>query len=102
MDVIGVLAMSAFVLNLSRVDLICISAFLIGGTSTILALRHFKQFLIGCISLPIAALCGVSAHFIMRWSMGQTAGILYGLGSFAISGLLLIAILRWIISLDAY
>ena len=90
------------VIHLSQVDLLCISTFLISGVSAVLALRNFKQFLAGCITLPIATLCGMTMHLLTRWLYGETIGTIYGLGAFALSGLLLITLLRWIISLDAY
>jgi hypothetical protein len=85
---------------LSRPEIYCFGAFLIFGVGAVLAVRNLKQFIMGCIALPIAGLCGGSTYLMAGLMYDGEAGILYGLATFAITGLIVLQILRWVSNLE--
>jgi len=86
----------------SRPDVLCFATFLMVGVTAVLAFRNLKAVVAGCITLPIAGLCGGAAYIIALWLYGAAAGTLYGLATFALTGLIVLQILRWIDSLDGH
>ena len=86
--------------TISRPELFCFATFLITGIFAVLAVRHPKQVLAALITIPIAGLCGGMAYLMARIMYSPQAGTIYGLASFALSGLIVISALRWIASMD--
>lgn len=84
----------------SQPEILCIAAFLIIGIFVVLAIRHPKQAITGLIALPIAGLCGGSSYLVARLLYYPHVGTLYGLAAFALAGLIVISVLRWIASVD--
>ncbi|MDQ7026945.1 MAG: hypothetical protein Q9P01_19645 [Anaerolineae bacterium] len=86
----------------SRPELLCFSLFLIIGVILVLVVRHPKQTIAALITIPIAGLCGGIAYLVARLMYTPQAGTLYGLASFALTGLVVISALRWITSMNSY
>jgi hypothetical protein len=86
--------------TISRPELFCFATFLITGIFAVLTVRHPKQVLAALITIPIAGLCGGMAYLMARIMYTPQAGTIYGLASFALSGLVVISALRWIATMD--